>query len=349
MYSANNHRLVSLEEAAEWVKSGKILTIAGEEELLAQLPKGNWTGGTIPYFMVRGGGTVSRDKVFVSEVPECCVLKSIQAYGPDHIVDRILDDTAENGFTHLVAPANSQALLSYAKTAPNTERIFFRPLVGWISGLHMDDWNPASVTKVKTPKVFNGQTGEVLDNAIVALHVSLPPGKLAEICIVNPFQSGEGPVVRFPSHSQESFVIREASIDGQTVNLPRYVKEQGIDTRNPLVMNLSGAHINVSFPPAIEGDEMLLNQLTFDDVDYHFGSFEGDYLEAVAPLVPPKSANVVWSCNCLLNYLYYGLEGKEIPHLYGPTTYGEIAYFNISQTAVFLAIKDVLPFKEVLP
>lgn len=43
--------------------------MAGEEALLRQLPKGQWIGGTIPYFITpSGGGAVSQDKIFVTDI-----------------------------------------------------------------------------------------------------------------------------------------------------------------------------------------------------------------------------------------------------------------------------------------
>ena len=46
----------------------------------------------------------------------------------------------------------------------------------------------------------------------------------------------------------------------------------------------------------------------------------------------------VFSCNCILNYLYCGLEGKKIPPYCGPVTFGEIAYQLLNQTLVYCEI-----------
>ena len=48
--------LVDPREAAALIEGGAYLTIAGAEAVLAGLPKGNWIGGTIPYFMTQEGG-----------------------------------------------------------------------------------------------------------------------------------------------------------------------------------------------------------------------------------------------------------------------------------------------------
>lgn len=54
---ANKEGLMPVGEAAELIRSGKYLSIAGDEQALKQLPTGNWIGGTIPYFMAEQGGS----------------------------------------------------------------------------------------------------------------------------------------------------------------------------------------------------------------------------------------------------------------------------------------------------
>ena len=60
--------LMPLPLAAEMIAAGQVLCIAGDEAVLRQLPRGQWIGGTIPYFMTGDGGQVSRDQVFVTPV-----------------------------------------------------------------------------------------------------------------------------------------------------------------------------------------------------------------------------------------------------------------------------------------
>jgi hypothetical protein len=43
--------LLSFDETAKMIASGKFLHIAGTENLLKKLPKGNWIGGSTEYFM----------------------------------------------------------------------------------------------------------------------------------------------------------------------------------------------------------------------------------------------------------------------------------------------------------
>ena len=46
----------------------------------------------------------------------------------------------------------------------------------------------------------------------------------------------------------------------------------------------------------------------------------------------------VFSCNCILNYLYGELEGKKTPPYTGPVTFGEVAYQLLNQTLVYCEI-----------
>ena len=48
----------------------------------------------------------------------------------------------------------------------------------------------------------------------------------------------------------------------------------------------------------------------------------------------------VFTCNCILNYLYANLEGKKTGSIVGPITFGEIAYMLLNQTMVYLTFED---------
>jgi len=46
----------------------------------------------------------------------------------------------------------------------------------------------------------------------------------------------------------------------------------------------------------------------------------------------------VFSCNCILNYLYADLAGDKALSITGPATFGEIAYVLLNQTLVYLEL-----------
>ena len=50
--------LYSVAEVSAMINAGKVLSLAGVESLLSQLPAGKWIGGTTPYFMTPEGGCI---------------------------------------------------------------------------------------------------------------------------------------------------------------------------------------------------------------------------------------------------------------------------------------------------
>ena len=66
-----NGRLMSVADfEAELARAPeKLFAVAGDERLLARLPRGNWLGGTIPYLMSdEDGGLTTRDSLMVQEL-----------------------------------------------------------------------------------------------------------------------------------------------------------------------------------------------------------------------------------------------------------------------------------------
>ena len=78
--SAANQVLFSVEEVSAKIAEGRNLVLAGDRALLKQLPAGTWIGGTIPYFMATQGGTFTKEKIFVTEVPSFASSVSVKTY-----------------------------------------------------------------------------------------------------------------------------------------------------------------------------------------------------------------------------------------------------------------------------
>ena len=151
-----NGRLMSVADfQAELAKAPeKLFAVAGDERLLARLPRGNWLGGTIPYLMSdEGGGLTTRDSLMVQELltDERAVPK-IKFYDKNTIA-RVTEDASANGYTFVMMPAFSEVHLAYGKDAPRFKDLFAHPIVGWVTGIHLNDLGK------ETPKVFNGKTG----------------------------------------------------------------------------------------------------------------------------------------------------------------------------------------------
>ncbi len=326
-----NARLASVAEVSSAIEAGKVLWLAGDKKLLESLPKGRWIGGSIPYFMGVDGGETTRDKIYVTELDPALARRIQIKFYNTPTIQSIAKEAPDDGFTILLLPALTQMHLDYARNAPEYEDMFIKPIVGWVTGLHLDDLGSVS------PMVINGGTGEVSTDKAVVMHVTLTPGKFANIGIVNIAAQGDGDTFEFP---ETGFSVRNCLINGVEGNFADYVIEHGVDMRYPLVANYSGAMINVSFREMDEINKSVsFYAPLFNGVEYKLAIPHDDYVKSFQAAVPSLD-NVIFSCNCVLNYLHSELEGKKTGDLKGPMTFGEIAYQLLNQTMVYLTIED---------
>ena len=65
-----NRVLFTIEEITTKINAGTHLLLAGDEKILKQLPIGNLIGGTIPYFMSENGGLSTKNRIYVTEIPD---------------------------------------------------------------------------------------------------------------------------------------------------------------------------------------------------------------------------------------------------------------------------------------
>jgi hypothetical protein len=327
-------QMFDLATVALKIQQGEFLSIAGDESLLAQLPAGNWIGGTIPYFMDSDGGKVSRDQLFVHTI------NGVQLNNPPRItiydnntIARIAQDAPAHGFTLLVLPSASAVHSTYAQHAPEFVNMFFTPIVGWISGYDLADGSSAKVA-------FGPSGGQLMLQQAVAIHVPLPDNQSANVNIINLFEEGAGPAIEFPS---TGFAVSDCLIDGGSGKFADYIAKQGIDIRLPLVADYSGIKVNVSIQQVnAETGQVEFYAPVFQGVSYHFATPVPDYVSAFEQAVQTNDTdNIAFSCNCILNFLYSELEGKKTGHITGPISFGEIAYQLLNQTLVYMTLNDV--------
>lgn len=326
------NRLMNLAEVADLIRSGAALALAGPESALDALPTGNWVAGTIPYFMDAAGGVVSTGgQVFVTPLPADARV-SLAHYGVDSLAG-IVGNGPDNGFTVAIVPAGSLAHKTFAANAVNDAEAFLKPTVGWVAGIHLSD-----LGKV-TPKAYLGTTGQKFEDGVVVAHVALPESQLASIEIVNIFEPGDGDTLRF---TDTSFEVGDCLVNGEKTNLADYVQAKGLaDGKLPLVGDFGGAHINASIQSVdAAGRKVVLYAPVFTGVDYHFAKPVADYGASFRERLSGYSTDgVSFSCNCILNFLFGGLEGQKLGELYGPVTFGEIGYQLLNQTLVVLRIQ----------
>jgi hypothetical protein len=321
--------LADFATVASKIESGKTLFLAGDESLLKRLPKGKWIGGTIPYFMDQKGGTTTKDSIFMTEAPAIASGLKITWYAEKDL-PRLVSDAPENGFSLLIIPSTSPAHVSYARNAPEYPGLFLKPIIGWIAGVHLDDLGKIS------PKVFDGATGEASEAKAIAMHLTLPAGKQASIGIVNLFRQGKGEVISF---EEEGFSVTNCLVGGKKLNFAEYLAAKKIDTRLPLVADYSGTLVNVSFQAVDDkAKTVAFYAPVFKNVQYRIAEPVLDYVKSFSASMPAGSINPAFSCNCILNYLYAGLEGRQTGSITGPITFGEIAYQLLNQTLTYLEI-----------
>ncbi|MBI4816384.1 MAG: hypothetical protein HY791_09000 [Deltaproteobacteria bacterium] len=317
-------------EVIEKIEAGQRLLLAGDESQLGQLPRGEWIGGTIPYFMAEGGGLFSRDRIFVTEVPAYVSKVEIATYDADTI-QRIYADAPEHGLTVAIMPASSATHLSFALGAPSFKKFASQPVVGWVSGVFLSD-----LGKVK-PKVFDGRSAKGHEQDAVVMRMILPSNRIAEIGILNIFEQSSGDAITF---AQDGFSVQEAFVNGERVDFAEYVTRSKLDLRLPLVADYYGAMVNISFQ-AVGEREVKFYAPVFKGITYRQAKPIKDYVAQFTSQIPEGAERITFSCNCILNYLYSELEGKRTADITGPITFGEVAYQLLNQTMVYATITEV--------
>lgn len=319
---------LTFDEVVNQIKDGGLLHIAGTEAKLRNLPKGNWIGGSTEYFMTRDGGKVTDDKFFVTRFEDNGF--SVKTYTVDDI-HTIATDGFENGFSILIVPFDSPVHREYAEKASGYQDIFYKNVAGWVSGLNLD--KPG-----QTPIAVNGLTGEAYADKAVALHIKVPADKTVSIGIINIFeQDADSPLIEF---EEEGFSVKHCLVDGKKTVLADYIADNGINTKLPLVGDYSGNGVNISYK-TIENGVVNFYAPVFKDIKYRMAKNILDYeLEFNNHLKGFSDTNAVFSCNCILNFLYGELEGKKIEAFAGPITFGEIAYQLVNQTLVYVTVSD---------
>jgi len=321
--------LATLADVKTMLVAGKTLILAGDEELLAAVPAGRWIGGTIPYFMDADGGVTTRDRLFVQVVPPQARATTVATYDLDS-VKRVGVESPDRGYSVLIIPAFTPIHQQYALDAPGYADLFLKVIGGWIAGVHLDDLGK------RRPKVFDGSTGCSYEDRCLAMHVELAPPWHAQLDIVNIFERSDGPELRFP---KQGFEVGDCVVNGVTRNFHDFLVESKIDVRLPLMAETFGALINVSIQSLdAEKGTVRLYAPVFEGVAYRPARPLSNYPERFAVAIPHVASEPVFSCNCVLNYLYGQLEGHHTGRITGPMTFGEIAYQLLNQTLVYVTL-----------
>lgn len=322
-------QLFSVNEVKEMINQDRVLLLSGDESQLSQLPDGKWVGGTIPYFMTKEGGLFTQDKIFVNDITDEVDGFEIKMYDENDI-SKLVEDSYDNGFSYIIVPALTPVWSKYALESPKWDDIYVNPVVGWVSGVKYEDFG-----KIQ-PRTYAGSTSST--SKAVVMHAKLPEGKVARTEIINVYEQGEGDQLSF---KDQGFGDNECIVEGDTVDLYKYFNEKSIDETLPLVANYAGANINVGSIWNKDAGRADLFAPVFPEMTYKVAKTRDiNYAEEFKEKIERDSdSNIVFSCNCLFNFVNFGLNGKNIADVAGPVTFGEIAYHVLNQTFVYLVIE----------
>ncbi len=318
--------LFTVDEVSAMIRRGDKLLLAGDYVPLSRLPKGCWIAGTTPYFILYPDQqVVSHDKIFAYQLPDFVEETIIKEYDADNI-KTIYNDAPRNGFTVLIMPFGSEIASEYAMNAPGYQNFARCPVCGWICG------RPLDTIMTERSYAASGIHPDFYFDKAVAIHISLPESKYAEIQMFNPFKQGKGDVISFGYSSQ---IVGDAIINGVRQNFAAYIREKGIDVELPLVANYSGAMVNINCFD-IKENEVYLSAPVFESVDYRFAEIDLSVSE-------PELINdqIVFSITCITNFLQPKLCEKYLKKMHGPVVFGEIAYQLVNQTTVYVTVGGI--------
>ncbi|MBN2008206.1 hypothetical protein JW960_02545 [candidate division KSB1 bacterium] len=327
-------KLYDVDTLNEMIDAGKKLSLAGDENALMKLHKGDWIAGTMPYFVAQDGGCFNQEQIFAAEIPDYATKVEVKVFD-ENSIQNIYVEGPENGFMLMTMPSMSPTFEKFAMEAPLFPQFAMHPLAGWVSGVALEDMGKI------TPKIIDGREKKVMENGAIVLNVSLPANKIPVIDIVNIFeQDSEGDVIEF---LQDSYDATDVFINGFKRNFADYLLEIKYDIKCPVIADFYGALMNTSLKQIDEQEKrVILWCPVFKGVKYKLSKPVPNYAEKFRSEIPEGvSENVQFSCNCLLNYLYGELEGKDTAGIRGPFALGEIAYQLLNQTMVHLSIIDI--------
>lgn len=324
----------TVDEVAKNLAEGKSLLLAGSEETLNRVPKGNWIGGTSPLISGLQLGRQAKDRIFAAEIPDFHKGVDIRIYESPETLRHVFTDAPDNGFSVVIIPAYGEMHLSFALNAPNYPDFATRPLAGWISGVPLSELGRLSA------KVYLGPKAQAYSDAAVVMSVRLPPTKIAEIGVVNIFEQGNGDILTVEA---DGFEHKTVQVNGAAVNFADYVRAKWTDTRLPLVANYHGLMVNTSFQKITAEKGVLFYAPLFRGIQYRIAKPITNYKKTFLEKLPfLESQTEVCSFDCILNYLLMiGLESEHQEILLGPATFGEVAYQLLNQTLAYVTIKDI--------
>lgn len=329
------NKLLDLRTTSELIRGGRVLVISGEEELLEKLPKGNWIGGTMPYFYLKNErGRMEKSKVFVSDFTESINDFKILSVDEASLSSFSLS-SFDNGFSFLILPSLQSIHQSFAINAHYYPDIKKNPLIGVIAGTDLKEFKNGRLSMT-----FNGDTKQSSSSDGVVLHCSLLPSKIAKVGVINLYERSDEFCIEV---FDNTFVVRDCLLNGELGNLYQFLKGNKIDINRPLVCDYDGLSVNVSFQFLKDATkEVVFYAPLLKNRKYYFSKKPENYKQAFQDQIADileREKLIIYNCISLVNYINGELNKSDIGFS-GAATFGEIAYSLLNQTFIYLAIDD---------
>jgi hypothetical protein len=323
--------IYTVDEANKLINEGKKLVVAGSNNYLKLLDKGNWIGGTSYYCISEGSGIGDKDFLFIQEIPQYCEEIKIIYYDLNNL-KHIYADMYDNGFSVIIIPYESKMHFKYPVEIINYPFFATKPLIGWIAGIKLNN----STMKAF---IYDGSGKDCYSEGAIVMHVKLPENKLADVKVCNIFEPAGEHELEF---LEEGFNVTTVSIDGEKYNFVDYIKTHNIDIRFPIVGTLSNAIPTISSFKAIDEEKKIVKLYApvYKGIKYDLAKQSENYFNMLIDHIPNEN-NFILPYLCILHFIYGELDKKcdiKVPD--APTTFGEIAHVLVNQTLTYLTIYD---------
>jgi hypothetical protein len=330
------NKLLDIRTTIELIQGGRVLVVSGEDRLMEKLPRGNWIGGTTPYFYLKNErGRADKSKLFVTDFTESINDFKILTLEEESLA-MINTIGFENGFSFLILPAGQKIHHAFAIKSKDYDTLKNNSLIGFVAGADLEEYK-----KGKVAKLFNGETKQSFSNSAVVMYCSLISPKVARVGSVNIFE---------PSHEffievfEDTAKVKDCLINGELSNLYQFLKDNKIDVSHPLIFDQGHSNVNISFQFLIkESKEVFFFAPLMKGKKYYFSKRLDHYQSAIKTklfdVVEHENA-IIYNCSSILNYVHGKLNKNGIGFS-GPVTFGEIANHLLNQTFTYLAIDEL--------
>lgn len=328
------NKLYTRQEVIDFINAGRVMLLTGSPKALKGLPKGNWIGGSSPYF-VDSIGTEDYDKIFVDDFTLVAQNCKTAVYDETNIQD-IAKNGFKNGFVVVVMPIDTKVHYTFANNALGYGNMFDNPVVGYVSATTPNEnGNSVSIS-------VSGNDCIISDKLVSVLYVELPDYLAARAEIENFDTIDENsPKIIFP---QNGFVQSACTINGQQANIADYfehtVKQQP-DSNMQLITSQNGALINrvIRNIDLDKGEVSFFSPLAAGD-EYRLVKSGTNYVEIFNRSLSAKQCDVLTCLSCVTYFFGGNFLGKNIC-VNGIYAFGEIGYQLLNKTIVTLEIDKV--------